>query len=322
MTTTTTTKQREPYFLFTPSFPLVDRLACHQCVLCCSFYLGFLRGGLAACVGAAFSHPLDVLKVRLQVQGEGGGGVKLGPVGMAKHIFKSDGVAGLYAGLSASLLRQAVYSSTRFGMYDVLKGYFEPKDGTAMGFGGKIGCGMGAGAIAAVVGNPADVAMIRMQADGRLPHGHADRRNYRGVADALTRIAKEEGVVAGLWRGILPTINRAMIVTAGQLATYDQFKEALLQTGYFKENRLTHFTASFLAGFVATVVSNPIDVVKTRIMNQPKTPIYKGQIDCAVKTVRAEGVLALYKGFVPMFVRQAPYVIVTFMSLEQLKKYI
>lgn len=288
------------------------------------FYVGFARGGLAAMIGAAASHPLDVLKVRLQVQGEGGsgsGGKRLGPVGMAKHIYATDGVKGLYAGLSASLLRQAVYSSTRFGMYDVLKSMAESSPGASLSFAAKIGCGLGAGAIAAVVGNPADVAMIRMQADGKLPAGHADRRNYKGVVDALTTIAREEGIVAGLWRGILPTINRAMIVTAGQLATYDQFKEMLLATGKFREGYLTHFTASFLAGFVATVASNPVDVVKTRIMNQKLTaPLYSGQIDCAMKTVRSEGIFALYKGFVPTFVRQAPYVIVTFMSLEQIKK--
>ena len=40
---------------------------------------------------------------------------------MAVKVFKSDGVAGLYNGLSASLLRQLTYSTTRYGMYEVIK---------------------------------------------------------------------------------------------------------------------------------------------------------------------------------------------------------
>uniref|UniRef100_A0A6N2LGV6 Uncharacterized protein n=1 Tax=Salix viminalis TaxID=40686 RepID=A0A6N2LGV6_SALVM len=49
----------------------------------------------------------------------------------------------------------------------------------------KIGAGLISGAVGAAVGNPADVAMVRMQADGRLPIEH--RRNYKSVVDALSQ---------------------------------------------------------------------------------------------------------------------------------------
>ena len=67
-----------------------------------------------------------------------------------------------------------------------------------------------------------------MTSDGRLPP--AERRNYKHVGDALIRIAKEEGVVT-LWRGAIPTMGRAMVVNAAQLASYSQAKEGLLKTG-------------------------------------------------------------------------------------------
>lgn len=76
-----------------------------------------------------------------------------------------------------------------------------------------------AGGTGALVGTPADVALIRMAADGRLPPH--ERRNYANVVDALMRIVKEEGVLA-LWRGAVPTITRAMVLNAAQLATYSQ----------------------------------------------------------------------------------------------------
>jgi solute carrier family 25 oxoglutarate transporter 11 len=67
-----------------------------------------------------------------------------------------------------------------------------------------------------------------MTADGRLPA--SERRNYKHVGDALLRMAKEEGVVT-LWRGAVPTMGRAMVVNAAQLASYSQAKQALLSTG-------------------------------------------------------------------------------------------
>lgn len=87
---------------------------------------------------------------------------------------------------------------------------------------------MSAGIVGAFVGTPAEVALIRMTADGRLPP--AERRNYKNVFDSLFRIVKEEGVFT-LWRGAVPTMGRAMVVNAAQLATYSQAKQFLLDTG-------------------------------------------------------------------------------------------
>jgi len=180
----------------------------------------------------------------------------------------------------------------------------------------KITAGLIAGGIGAAVGNPADVAMVRMQADGRAPA--AERRNYKGVFDAIRRMSNQEGV-GSLWRGSALTVNRAMIVTASQLASYDQFKETILGNGWMEDGLGTHVAASFAAGFVASVASNPIDVIKTRVMNM-KVGAYNGALDCAMKTVKAEGPLALYKGFIPTVSRQGPFTVVLFVTLEQVRK--
>jgi solute carrier family 25 oxoglutarate transporter 11 len=207
------------------------------------------------------------------------------------------------------------------GLYDVLKqNWTDPQQGT-MPLSRKIAAGLVAGGIGAAVGNPADVAMVRMQADGRLPVG--SRRNYKGVFNAIRRMANEEGV-GSLWRGSSLTVNRAMIVTASQLASYDQFKETILGNGWMKDGLGTHVAASFAAGFVAAVASNPVDVIKTRVMNMKveagETPPYNGALDCALKTVKAEGPLALYKGFIPTISRQGPFTVVLFVTLEQVRK--
>ncbi|KAB1212874.1 Mitochondrial uncoupling protein 5 [Morella rubra] len=85
----------------------------------------------------------------------------------------------------------------------------------------------------------------------------------------------------------------------------------------------THVATSFAAGFVAAVTSNPIDVIKTRVMNMNVEPgaeaPYFGALDCEVKTVRAEGIMTLYKGFIPTIFRQGPFTVVLFVTLEQVR---
>lgn len=75
-----------------------------------------------------------------------------------------------------------------------------------------------------LVGNPADLILIRIQADSRLPV--EQRRNYKNVFNAFSRIVSEEGVLA-LWRGATPTVIRAMVLNLAMLASYDEFKERI-----------------------------------------------------------------------------------------------
>lgn len=86
---------------------------------------------------------------------------------------------------------------------------------------------MFAGMCGAFVGTPAEIALVRMTADGRLPD--VEKRNYKNVFDALTRITKQEGILM-LWRGAIPTMGRSMVVNGAQLASYSQAKEFLLNT--------------------------------------------------------------------------------------------
>lgn len=134
-------------------------------------------------------------------------------------------------------------------------------DGKPPGFLTKAALGMVAGACGAFVGTPAEVALVRMTADGRLPVDQ--RRNYSSVFNALLRIAREEGVLV-MWRGAIPTMGRAMVVNAAQLASYSQAKEALMSTGYFKENIFLHFCSSMISGLITTAASMPVDIAKTR----------------------------------------------------------
>ncbi|KAI5079821.1 hypothetical protein GOP47_0005300 [Adiantum capillus-veneris] len=290
----------------------------------------FLEGGAASIIAGCSTHPLDLIKVRMQLQGEGGGGgiphtsfkpsaPRVSPISMGMRVVQHEGVAALFSGVSATLLRQATYSTTRMGLYEIMKSNWE--EGNRLALHKKVLAGLIAGGIGAAVGNPADMAMVRMQADGRLPM--ESRRHYKSVADAILRTAREEGL-GTLWRGSSPTVVRAMLVTASQLATYDHVKEDILHHHWLHDGLLLHVIASSAAGITASVSSNPVDVVKTRLMNMQigvdGKPPYTSPLDCAMKTVRNEGMLALYKGLIPTIFRQGPFTIVLFVTLERMRK--
>ncbi|CAG5115114.1 unnamed protein product [Candidula unifasciata] len=280
----------------------------------------FLFGGTAGMAATVFVQPLDLVKNRMQLSGVGGEKRQYKTSFHAlASILKNEGVLGIYTGLSAGLLRQATYTTTRLGIYTSLFDFFS-KDGKPPNFLMKALIGVTAGGAGAFVGTPAEVALIRMTADGRLPV--EERRGYKNVFNALGRIVKEEGVLT-LWRGCIPTVGRAMVVNAAQLASYSQAKQILVSTGYFRDGLFLHFVASMISGLITTAASMPVDIAKTRIQNMKTIngkPEYSGALDVLTKTVRQEGFFSLWKGFTPYYARLGPHTVLTFIFLEQMNQ--
>jgi solute carrier family 25 (mitochondrial dicarboxylate transporter), member 10 len=117
---------------------------------------------------------------------------------------------------------------------------------------------------------------VRMQNDSKLPI--EQRRNYKHCLEALYRIYRVEGALR-LFSGTTMASSRGMLVTIGQLAFYDEIKFRLIKSTYFEDNLTAHLTASLGAGMVATVITMPLDVLKTRLMNA-KPGEYSGILHC------------------------------------------
>ena len=81
---------------------------------------------------------------------------------------RGQGVLALYSGLSASLLRQLTYSTTRFAIYNVAKQTVAP-NGEKIPFLQSLLMAAGAGACGGFVGTPGDMVNVRMQNDVKLP---------------------------------------------------------------------------------------------------------------------------------------------------------
>lgn len=275
----------------------------------------FLMGGTSGIGATCVVQPLDLIKNRMQLIGADGG-KSVSTAKVLKSVIKSEGVLALYNGLSAGLLKQASYTAVRMGAYTSLIDEFSVDGKTS--FPVQLACGLAAGASGAFVGTPAEVSLIRMTADGRLPP--SQRRNYKSVFNALSRIVREEGV-RGLWTGCTPTIGRAMVVNMCQLASYSQAKQHLLSTGYFREGIGLHFNASMISGLITTIASMPVDIAKTRLQNMKSVngkPQYKGTVDVLAQIVKKEGFFSLWRGFTPYYAKLGPHTVLTFVIMEQL----
>jgi solute carrier family 25 uncoupling protein 27 len=263
---------------------------------------------LAASTAEMVTYPLDMLKTRLQLSV-----ANQGLIQVAAEIGRRQGVCGFYTGILPALLRHVPYSGIRILTFEQLRG------NAASPLYVNWAAGMTAGALGQAVASPADLLKVRMQADGRLDPGH---RRYRGVWHACRVIVQHEGVL-GLWRGSLPAVQRAALVNLGELSTYNAAKSAVLRSGItaHKEGAATHMMASICSGFVASVVSTPADVLKSRLMNQdPAAPTYRGLGDCLVKTWRVEGLRGLYKGFIPTWSRLGPWQLTFWVTYEQARR--
>lgn len=106
-------------------------------------------------------------------------------------------------------------------------------------------------------------------------------------------------------------------MTVGQIAFYDQVKSLMLNSGHFEDNPKTHFLASLVAGAIATTLTQPLDVLKTRAMNAAPGE-FNGMLDLIRYTAKL-GPMGFFKGYVPAFVRLGPQTILTFLILEQLR---
>jgi hypothetical protein len=267
--------------------------------------LPFLVGGTSGIIATICIQPIDMIKVRIQLS-EGAAT----PASVVRQLVANGRLLDLYNGLSAALMRQVVYGTSRLGFFftfeDLLK-QRASRNGTTYGFKERAAAGLTAGALGATIGNPTEVALIRMQSDGLLPA--AQRANHKSAVHALSSIVRNEGVRA-LWSGAYPTVIRAMAVNVGQLTFFSETKGQLAKRTHASGQTQT-VIASGVAGFFASFMSLPFDFVKSRLQSQKKgadgSVKYAGMMDCFVKVAKTEGVMRFYRGFGTYFMRIAPH---------------
>ncbi|KAK5047631.1 hypothetical protein LTR84_006296 [Exophiala bonariae] len=219
------------------------------------------------------------------------------------------------------MLRQSTYSTSRFALYNYFAQEMRRRNGQSkLSSSWEIACAALAGGMAGFVGNPTEVALVRMCADGA--KAPASRFGYSHAFDALIRIGREEGVRT-FTRGLGPNVVRSVIMNVSQIATYSAAKRELLanQSLGLKDGVLTHFLASFVAGTVATTACAPADVLKSRVQNAVTVDgVRPSVVKIISESLRNEGPRFLMRGWTPAWLRLTPNTILTFIFIEQLQR--
>jgi solute carrier family 25 protein 34/35 len=298
--------------------------------------VGFVIGGLAACGAVTFTNPWEVVKTRLQLQGEL---VRAGTLSEAarpyhnsfqalKVVLQHEGIRGAQRGLSVAYFYQICLNGSRLGLYEpvqsnMIKALNLKSDGSILASG--IFSGALAGVVGAVLGSPLYLIKTRRQSFSPVFKNIGHQHEMGSALNALGQIYRTEGI-RGLYRGADAAMVRAGVGSAVQMPTYMIGKDILVKKFGFPDALSTHFATSMFTGVLVCLAMNPFDVISTRMYNQGVDPttgkgiLYKSPVDCFVKLVKIEGVRGLYKGFLAHYLRIGPHTTLMFVFMEQLKK--
>ncbi|KAG2309691.1 hypothetical protein Bca52824_029439 [Brassica carinata] len=283
-------------------------------------------GAAAGVVAATFVCPLDVIKTRFQVHGL----PKLphpnikGSVIVAslEHIFKQEGMRGLYRGLSPTVMALLSNWAVYFTMYDQLKSFLISNDEDhKLSVGANVMAASGAGAATTIATNPLWVVKTRLQTQGM----RAGVVPYKSTLSALKRIGYEEGI-RGLYSGLVPALAGISHV-AIQFPTYEMVKLYLAKKGDKSMDDLNArdvAVASSIAKIFASTLTYPHEVVRARLQEQGhhSEKRYSGVRDCIKKVFEKDGIRGFYRGCATNLLRTTPAAAITFTSFEMVHRFL
>jgi solute carrier family 25, member 34/35 len=292
----------------------------------------FMVGGVATVGACLFSNPIEVVKTRMQLQGElkkraDVVRVYRNPVQAFLLICRQEGLRGIQKGLAPACIYQFSMNGVRLGSYNYVQQAYcaiSPLDPERHTFLIRVLSGATSGALGALTGSPFYLIKTRMQATSSFAASGAAQYHYKSTWDGLLTVWRSEGVV-GLFRGAKVACLRVATGSAVQLSTYDACKDTLGTMTFFeppaRQGILLHFASAMITGLAVTSAMSPADVMTTRIYNQAAgKELYSGILDCFTKIWRTEGLAGFYKGWTAHYLRVGPHTVLTFVFLEQLRK--
>ncbi|XP_018324399.1 solute carrier family 25 member 35-like [Agrilus planipennis] len=293
----------------------------------------FAIGGLSAVCAGFFTNPLEVLKTRMQLQGEmqakGQYTVHYRNIFHAAYnIVKNDGIFSLQKGLIPALWVQFIMNGTRLGLYQICqnRGLLTDKN-NEMVFTNTVIAGGICGMIGQYVCTPMYLIKTHLQSQAveKIAVGH--QHKHQGTLHAFNSIFKEQGI-KGLFRGAGASLPRGFLGSTSQLTSFSYAKQYLDRYSILDNTPiLKSFFAAMIGGVAVTVVMNPCDLILTRICNQPvdssgRGVLYSGYLDCTIKICKSEGVYGFYKGIGPNYIRLGPHTVLHLVFWDALKRHV
>jgi len=283
-------------------------------------------GGIAGAFSRTSTAPLDRLKTLLQAS-EPGKPSRYSSVGQAFRIIHAEeGLKGFFKGNGTNVLKIAPETAVKFYCYDLLK-HKIASDPHNVTMPERFVAGGSAGAIAQIMIYPLEIAKTRAAI---APPG-----TEKSIGGTLAGVYKEGGARA-LYRGLAPSLCGMVPYAGVDLAVYSLLKDMYAERNPGRDpSPLTLLTCGATASISGQLIAYPLQLVRTRLQAQGSDAggvKYKGMGDCFQRTIRADGVLGLYRGvrhrpsrssiagLLPNFLKSVPAVSISYVVFEQCKK--
>eukprot|EP01059_Diplonema_ambulator_P011794 TRINITY_DN21831_c0_g1_i1.p1 TRINITY_DN21831_c0_g1~~TRINITY_DN21831_c0_g1_i1.p1 ORF type:complete len:281 (+),score=26.65 TRINITY_DN21831_c0_g1_i1:135-977(+) len=276
-----------------------------------SVWTSLVAGAATGAVECFVTYPTEYVKTHLQL----GGGKYKGMVDCTMQTVRMHGVFGLYKGMSVLLAGSIPKQAVRWGAFEQVSGVMRDEKG-ALNTQRRVVCGAVAGAVeGAFIVTPSETIKTAFIIDQR------GRREYKSLLHGIKTIYSTHGLT-GLYKGALPTMAKQATNQAVRFPA--QFIALSAIAGSSPEKRsspLYNGIAGVAAGIISVIVTQPIDLVKTR-MQGPQASHYQSTLHCFATVVSTEGARVLYSGTIPRMVRVGANVGLTFTIFPLMKRLI
>ncbi|PKI83588.1 carnitine transporter [Malassezia vespertilionis] len=273
----------------------------------------FVSGGFGGVCAILVGHPFDLIKTRLQTAPPG---TYTNAMDVVKKTIAADGARGLYRGMGPPLIGVTPIFALSFLSYDMGKQLVfaatPNRKSKELSLGELAFAGFFSAIPTVLVAGPAERVKVLLQLQGQSSSGPA----YNGPLDVVRQLYKEGGL-RSIFKGTGATLARDGPGSAAYFVAYEAAKRALTPKNSDPSNLNigTTITAGGLAGMAMWSIAIPPDVIKSRFQGAPEGT-YKSFLDCARRTVGADGIGALFKGFGPAMARAFPANAAVFVGVE------
>lgn len=270
----------------------------------------FLAGSFSGTFSTVLFQPLDLVKTRLQntpttiVNGRHGA---VSMLTIFSSIIQQEHIRGLWRGMTPSIARCVPGVGLYFSSLDYIKSHYlhgrtpNALESIAMGF-----C---ARSMSGAILIPITVVKTRVE---------SGVYGYNSMVSALKEIYRTEGI-RGMTCGLVPTLFRDAPFSGLYLMFYTQTKQLvpkdLINSPYSSP---IHFTCGLTAGILASVVTQPADVLKTKMQLYPNK--FNGLWSVIVYVHNNYGVQGYFKGMVPRMLRRTLMAAMAWTVYEQISK--
>lgn len=256
-------------------------------------------GAVAGIIGVSATFPLDFAKTRLQKQ------VVIeytGIIDCLSKVHKKEGFSGWYSGIRPNLTGIIPEKAVKLACADQFRDLLRDANGNVSVL-AELTAGAGAGFCQVVITTPMEIVKIRCQLTGA----------------SMWSVVSELGL-RGLYKGYVPTLTRDVWFSALFFPLQAKMKEAMIHPNDSPGDKtIKSFIAGITAGSVASGLSTPVDVIKTRIQGGGGS---EGMAAVMANLIKNEGYGALWKGFKPRMIAIGPLFGIAIMIYDLQKRFL